>query len=531
MTLQSIIGTDKVYALMDKIDAIGIDKAGAEFPKQLGAVVALAQRNPVIFNDFCFKDKRTGYWRSSPFHREWQRMYPEPFSGLYSAIFAPRFHAKTSQVAIGRTLFELGHNPELFVKIVCATDPKAKKRVQELQQNIVQNERLHLVFPDLLPDEPLGWEKHKFFIKRGMVSREPTVESYGILSGATGDRADLLIFDDVCDKRNAVLQPLLRTAVKETFKDVWINLLGPEGTAIYIATPWHLDDLTHELMNDPQWRPWQKPALDEDGNALWPEKWSIEALTTRRNRIGERAFQQQFMLKALSAEDATFTPKAIETSFRRLRYGEWQRGVPVPDDWPIFGGVDLGSSMGTKASYTVMFTIAVSPENVRHPLSVIRGRFKFPQTIEMIVDEYQRFGHNLIYVENNSFQEAVLQQLPETLKGIPVKGHYTGGRKWDDLLGLPGLCATMENEGWVIPKPCRCTHNPCICHQPSCECISCEWKRELQYHPRWKTSDIVMAQWLADTAAVKGTVRKKREFIDLGAIFAEYDREKEEQGK
>jgi len=524
MGIEDVLTHEKIYALMDRIDSLGVEKVATDNPQQLGAILALARKNPVIFNDFCFHDKKIGYWRSASFHREWQRIYPSPFSGLFVAIFAPRLHAKTSQMVMGRTIYELGLNPDLLIKIVCNTDDKAKKRVTELQQQIEGNERVHLVFPHLQPDKDAGWEKHKFFVQRRDVSREPTIESYGILSGATGDRADILIFDDVVDKRNAVLQPLLRQQVKETFRDVWLNILGPEGTAIYIATPWHLNDLTHELMEDPEWRPWKKPAVDEDGNQLWPQVWTAEALATRRKRIGDRAYQQQFMLRALSAEDATFTQKAIETSIRPIRFGEYHRGEPIPSDWPIFGGVDLASAMGKKASETVIMTGAVSPDNIRYPINIIKGKLKFPQIIEALISEFKTYHHSLILVENNSFQEAVLQQLPEEHKGIPVRGHYTSGKKWDDITGLPGLCATMENEGWVLPKPCSCDKIPCICHPAGCECISCEWERELRYHPRWKSSDIVMAQWLLETAAREGTRSKDRGFIDVsGAKEGKYD--------
>jgi hypothetical protein len=518
----------KIYAFLDNIDEIGLDRANEEIPNQLRIVVALARKNPVIFNDFCFQDKHGKFWRSPSFHHEWQRTYPEPFSGKYTAIFAPRDHAKTSQIVIGRTLWELGRNPDLFIKIVCNTDPKARKRVQELQKNIESNRRVHLVFPDLQPDEKSGWEKHKFFIHRSLISREPSVEAYGILSGATGDRADVLIFDDIVDMKNAVLQPKSRQAVKDSFSSVWLNLLSPEGTALYIATPWHLDDKSHELMKDPEWQMWKRPAISKDGKPLWPARWPLEALEDRRRKIGESAFQQQFMLRALSSEDATFSEEAIRFSTRPLRFGEWRRGELIPKDWPRYIGIDPGASLGARNSPSVIMTIAVSPEDqVRYPLHVLRRKMKFPQLIEAIIDVNDEYRPTLIYGENNSFQEAVEQQLEADRKDIPVKGHYTGSKKWDLFEGLPGLCAVMEKGGWVIPKPCSCDNLPCRCHPSGCKCVSCEWERELQYHPLWEYSDIIMAQWLCETAAREAAPKEEKKFISLQDVWDEYDREKE----
>lgn len=528
MAIEDFLDHEKIYAFLDWVDDLGLEKALEENPTRVGIIAALAAKNPIIFNDFCFQDpKDASYWRSADFHHEWQRAYPEPFSGIYTAIFAPRFHAKTSQVVMGRTLYEMGKNPNLFFKIVCNTDPKARKRVQELQRHIEANRRLHLVFPHIVPDKDSGWEKHKFFIKRDVISREPTVEAYGILSGATGDRADILVFDDVVDMKNAVLQPKSRKAVKESFRSVWLNLLGPEGTALYIATPWHLDDLSHEIMEDPEWRVWKKPAINEDGKPLWPARWPIEALETRRNKIHEGPFQQQFMLRALSSEDATFSEEAIRFCIRPLRFGEWHKDDPIPTDWPRFTGVDPGASLGARNSPSVIMTIAVNPiGHVRYPLHILRRRMKFPQLIQAIIDINDEYHPGLIMGENNSFQEAVEQQLEADRKDIPIKGHYTGSKKWDLFKGLPGLSTVMEKSGWVIPKPCTCDRIPCRCHPTACQCISCEWERELKYHPLWEFSDIIMAQWLCEEAAREGTKSKNRGFIDLGGIWdGKYDDE------
>jgi len=75
-----------------------------------------------------------------------------------------------------------------------------------------------------------------------------------VLQTATGGRADLLIFDDIVDLNNAILNPAMRPKVVEAFHNVWLPRLEPGGFAIYIATRWHLEDITGVLMTNPQWR-------------------------------------------------------------------------------------------------------------------------------------------------------------------------------------------------------------------------------------------------------------------------------------
>src|SRR5262245_40335655 len=60
----------------------------------------------------------------------------------------PRDHGKSFQ-ACGRILWELGRNPALRVKIVCATEAIAAERSRFLRDAIANNVRVRLVFPHL----------------------------------------------------------------------------------------------------------------------------------------------------------------------------------------------------------------------------------------------------------------------------------------------------------------------------------------------------------------------------------------------
>ena len=65
----------------------------------------------------------------------------------------PRDHGKTTQVCL-RVLWELGHAPNLRIKIVCASESIAVDRSRFLRRSIEQNRRLCRVFPHLRPSQP-----------------------------------------------------------------------------------------------------------------------------------------------------------------------------------------------------------------------------------------------------------------------------------------------------------------------------------------------------------------------------------------
>lgn len=488
------------------------------------ARLELARRDPNTFAEYCFTDKDGYAWKQADFHKEWNSLIPPADEKQHLILIeAPREHAKTTQLPIARSIWELGRDPNLRIKIVTGEDELGVDILNEIAQNLEHNEKIHEVFPHLKPDKTQGWTKHKIYVERPVIQKDASVHVASILSSGVGGRGDLIFFDDIVNQRNAVFQPALRPVVKETFRNVWMNLLVPNGRAVYTFTPWHADDNSQDLKKERAWKLWSKPAII-DGEPLWQEKWSLFTLEQRRIAIGERAFARQFMLIPLSAEETTFSKEVVDTC---IRY-DLTLGSLYPKEWSRYVGIDLASSLGKKASYTVIFTATVDPETgKRFPIDIVRLKIKFPELIKLIEIQATKHQWDLGYVENNSFQDAVAAQIKD--KGITtsIQGYYTGSQKWDEHLGLPSLAAEMSNGGWVIPKGCLgCNRVPCVCHSGDCGCVVCDWERELRYHPVAETADIVMAQWLCSQAIRKNTRRGPREFIHLGGIWRDFDKER-----
>lgn len=456
----------------------------------------LARRD---INDFC-KYAMTGAdgraWAQQPFHRDWQALLPMQ-GPARALIVAPRESAKTSQLAVARVIWELGRNPDLRVKIVTASDNLAADIVAAIARHIAANPRVRDVFPSLRPASQGLWPKPGAQTTRLMVARksrekDPSVAGHGILSAGVGGRADLVIFDDVCDQRTTVLQPAMREQIKRIFYETWLNLLGPEGRAAYVATVWHPADLTVELRDSGQWTTWWKGARDElTGDLLWPGRWNDDALRHREAEIGSRAFARQFMLQAVSDEERLFSPDAIA----RCRDNRYPVGRQQVDEaWTRFMGVDLAASLGKKASYSVIFVLAVNPQGQRLPVEIIRIKVKLAGLLQAITQAYEHWKPEQIVVENNAFQEAVLELLRREHPHLPLTGHHTGGEKGDEQIGLPSLAAAVDRGEWIIPAGG-------IPHGGGCECAYCAWQREMALYPACEHSDTLMAMWFAETAA------------------------------
>jgi hypothetical protein len=402
-------------------------------------------------------------------------------------LLSARDHSKTTQIPIGRVLWELGKNKNLRIKLVCQSDDTAIKRLSAITDNIERNPRLKEVFPDLVPSEKGTWSKTKIYVNRTIISPDPSIEAVGILSTATGGRSDLLIFDDPVDFRNAIEQPALRNTVKEVYNNVWVNILEPNGRIWVVATPWHQDDLLHMLLDNPIYTK-IVDKIDDNFTPIWPEKWDRTALMKRKEEIGDRAFARAFKMQALSDEEAIFNEEMIRgCETHDFIYG----GKPLVGKATILMGVDLGSARSSKdANYTVIFTGAVIGGK-KIPLNITRGKFKSPEFAKIFYDLVKFYNPSYVIIENNASQEAVIQWVREKYGGDislpPVKGYFTGNQKMSEEVGLPAMAVEMSQKNWILPEFHRISE---------CRCGYCVWLQELKDFPLGKFSDTVMASWL-----------------------------------
>lgn len=400
------------------------------------------------------------------------------------------YHHNTTQV-LGRILDDLGKNANEKIKVISSSDDIARKRVKAERDQISTNTELHAVYPNLYPDEKSDtWSKSQLTVKREIKDPEPSLEGCGILSTGQGGRATKLYFDDVVSHRNAVKVPKLRGAVKEAFNDVWMNLLGPDGRAVYIATLLHKDDLTHELMKNEKWKKLMF-AVGDNYESPWPEKWPPDKLKEREKLIKKKAFDRNFRNKALSDEDILFTADILEAS---KVYGVSNKNE-IFKKMQKFVGVDLAIS--DTGHYTVLFEIGVE-NNIRYPLRIVRGHFSSPETAKLIKTLNEIDKPLAFCVENNGYQKSLIQWLKAVGVNAPVISYTTGLNKVDLDLGLPSVALEFESDLWKIPmgeKP----------HDELCDCIICTWLGEMSDYPIGKYDDTVMATLFAREAFRQST--------------------------
>ncbi len=434
------------------------------------------------FCEYCFNIKL------GKIHIEWHNLATQAIQEKQPCvIFAPRGHGKTTIMSVARALFLIGHNPDLRIKIVSHSDKKASDILRQIKEAIEFNEKYQKVFPHVKPG--LVWASNKILVTRELWSKDVTIEALGILSGATGGRCDYIIFDDVVEFNNAIKYPALIKMVKEAFYNNWLNLLEPTGYSwCLIGTIWTQMDLHWELYQKPfTYKKIYRIDLDTL-EPIWPEYWTKEKLVERYNSMPLRAFARAFANMPISREDAVFNKEQIE---KCIVYNDPKHYLQKCSY--VIMGVDLAISQKKKSANTAIFIMGILEKRNETKLVALHceyGKWSSPETITAILKLYKDWNVDAIVVENNQYQEALIQWLEEFNQSLPVYSHYTTSEKHDPEIGLPSMALEFEKQKWIIPVGK-------LPHDSDCKCGKCKWIDELLMYPFGETSDILMASYFA----------------------------------
>jgi len=399
-------------------------------------------------------------------------------------ILAPIEHGKTSLLSIAYPVWLLGQNPNLRIGLISETFSQATRPLAAIRQTIIENPRLKEVFPELRPavGGRARWTDHEILVKRSRAEKDPSILALGVMGPLLGARLDVALLDDVTSWENS-FTAAQRQKLITWFKSTLVGRVVDGGRIIAIGTPWDARDLLHELERSGEYHVVRDPALNENGEPLWPETWSAERLKQRRREIGELEFSRQMLLQVVSDATSRFKTAWLDRAFCAAD----DMGVTFVESYsgphPTFSGVDLGVGQGPQHAESAIFTVAVLPDGRRQVLNVEAGRWQAPELIQRLKDTHQRY-RSRIRVESNAAQAYIVQFL--AADGVPVDGQATGRNRHDPRWGIESLAVELEANRWIIPEG------------PETR----TWARELlAYSPTGHPGDRVIAGWLAREAA------------------------------
>ena len=301
----------------------------------------------------------------------------------------PRDHGKSVQVC-ARLVWELGQQPALRLKLVCATDQLAEERSRFLRDAISGNPLVRLVFPHLKPARP--WSANAFTLQRPANVIGPSVAAFGIGAGSTGARADLLVCDDVVDVRS-LHSRAERHRVKEYFHNNLMNLLEPDGRCWNLCTPWHGDDLNAQLKQNQVFQLFRR-AVGMNFEPVWPEKWPVPKLQERLRDIGPASFARGYRLLPLSEEELLIKPDWVKF---------WTVALPREAFEFVVISVDPAVSVGKRSDASAVVVLGRrTSSNEVYCLEAIPWHVPMPDLVDRLDETEQRWHADVILLESNA---------------------------------------------------------------------------------------------------------------------------------
>jgi predicted phage terminase large subunit-like protein len=317
-----------------------------------------ARTSLIGFTEFSF-----ARYRCAPHHRRIAEALEAVERGDIGrlAIFVPPRHGKSELASRRFPAWFMGRNPQLQFISASYNSELAGDFGREVR-NIVASPEFRAVFPavSLAPDSRAQ--------DRWNTAQGGSYVAAGVNTAITGRGADILSIDDPVKDRAEADSQLQRDRTWNWYTSTAYTRLMPGGRIVVTSTRWHEDDLAGRLLaaqatGGDQWHVLELPALDDAGEALWPDAYPVDVLERIRAAIGSRDWSALYQGRP-----------APDTGdyFRR----EWLRPVntvPPLNSLRVYGASDYAVT-ADGGDWTVHVVVGMDPDGRLWLLDLWRGQ-------------------------------------------------------------------------------------------------------------------------------------------------------------
>jgi hypothetical protein len=211
--------------------------------------------------------------------------------------------------------------------LVLAADLRLAKKMVRNVKRIIER---HPMTRGLKPKERDQWAADQFTVLRRLELRDPSMLAAGVDGNVTGNRADIVICDDVEVPRTSDTV-LKRENLREVLREIDF-LLVPGGVQLYVGTPHsyytiYADEARTEAGESQPFlhgfRRLTLPIVDK-GRSAWPERFPLEYVERIRRRSGPNKFASQMLLQPVPASASRLNPDDLRPYEGELAYHEGQ---------------------------------------------------------------------------------------------------------------------------------------------------------------------------------------------------------------
>jgi predicted phage terminase large subunit-like protein len=398
------------------------------------------------FLDFV-KHVYPGY-KVGPHHLKLAQIFEDIAAGKKKRVIvniAPR-HGKSELISYLAPAWFLGKYPQKKIIMASHTADLAVNFGRRVR-NLVGSENYREIFPQI------ELQADSKSASRWGTNFNGEYFAIGVGGALAGRGADLFIIDDPHSEQEAKTgRPDVFLPAWEWFQSGPLQRLMPGGAIIVVMTRWSKLDLTGQIVTqmernedvDP-WEVIEFPAINDNGEALWPEFWPVEELLAKKAALDIRYWNAQYMQNPVSEEGALI---------KREWWNIWDKEDPPQCEFTIMS-LDAAQEANNRADFNALTTWGVFfNEEVNNYniilLNSIKKRLEFPELKKLVLEEYKQWEPDAFMVEKKSNGAALDQELRRM--GIPV-GEFTPGKGQDKISRVNAISDLFA--GGVVWAPQR----------------------------------------------------------------------------
>lgn len=221
-------------------------------------------------------------------------------------VFIPPQHGKSEISTRRLPAYMFGLRPNINIAVVSYSDTKAKKFNREIKRIMCTSEYEEM-FPDVkLPQSVSGYTNNANEFE--ILDKKGSCKTIGVEGALTGDPVDMLIIDDIYKDAMSAWSEIKRKNIEDWYDTVADTRLHNDSQQLIVFTRWHHLDLAGKLLEKER-KDWEVITFEAikdkihnpidtrlKGEALWPEKHSVEKLIKSRDRnphVFQSLYQQQ----------------------------------------------------------------------------------------------------------------------------------------------------------------------------------------------------------------------------------------------
>lgn len=371
-------------------------------------------------------------------------------------ITMPPRHGKSMLASEFFPAWYMGRNPDHYVVTATYAQELADDFGRKVK-NQIEDDGYQGVFPGvgLADDSKSAKRFHIRNVQPGVFRSDGGYEHTTAQKGAfyavgvggplTGRGAHLLLIDDPVKNREEADSEVMRKKVKDWYTSTAYTRLMPGGRIVIIQTRWHEDDLSGWLLEEHDHEGWvvlDLPAINDNGEALWPEQYDVEALERIQRALPPRDWSALYQQRP-----------APDTGdyFKR----EWiipVDTIPPLAEMAIYGGSDYAVT-ADGGDYTVHAIIGISHDGRMYLLDLWRAQASSDVWVDSFCAMVRRWSPIGWAEETGQIKSGVG---PFLVKRMLETGSYTVREQFptrgDKAVRAQSIRGRMAMQGLHVPR-------------------------------------------------------------------------------